>query len=278
MAANDRSPLRRNLGLLETTLGGVGIILGAGIYVLVGEVAGKAGNTLWVSFLMAAGMAAIIGLSYAELSSAYPRAGAEHEYTRQALGPRAAFVVGWLIVIGNLVAAAAVALGFGRYLDTFWSVGPTRISIGMLAITTLIAFYGIKESVWTSIVLTLIEVGGLVFIVAIGVPHLGDFDLTDAKAGAPGIFAGGALVMFAYIGFEQVATLAEETKDAPRVIPRALLLSIAITTVLYLSVAVAAVSVLGWEALSGSEAPLASVAEKVLGGRAEDMIAVIALF
>ena len=278
MAANDGATLRRNLGLLETTAGGVGIILGAGIYVLVGEVAGHAGNALWVSFLMAGGMAAIIGLSYAELSSAYPRAGADYEYTRQALGPRAAFVIGWLIVIGNLVAAAAVALGFGRYLSTFWDVGATPFAIGALVVATLIAFYGIKESVWTSIVLTLIEAGGLVFIVAIGVPHLGDIDLSEAKAGAPGIFAGAALVMFAYIGFEQVATLAEETKDATRVIPKALLLSIAITTVLYLSVAVAAASVLGWEALSGSDAPLASVAEEVLGGRAEDMVAVIALF
>jgi len=278
LAANEGPALRRNLGLLETTAGGVGIILGAGIYVLVGEVASEAGDALWVSFLMAGAMAAIIGLSYAELSSAYPRAGADYEYTRQALGPRAAFVVGWLIVIGNLVAAAAVALGFGQYLNTFWDLGPTRIAIGVLVVATLIAFYGIKESVWASIVLTLIEAGGLVFIIAIGIPHLGDVDLSEAHAGAPGIFAGAALVMFAYIGFEQVATLAEETKDAPRVIPKALLLSIVITTVLYLSVAVAAASVLGWEALSGSDAPLAAVAEEVLGGNAEDAVAVIALF
>src|SRR3989304_4652230 len=111
--ASETTTLRRSLGLLETTLGGIGIILGAGIYVLVGEVAGEAGNALWVSFLIATGAAGVVGLSYAEVGSAYPRAGADYEYPRQALGPRAAFVVGWLIVIGNLVAAAAVALGFG---------------------------------------------------------------------------------------------------------------------------------------------------------------------
>src|SRR3990172_1049814 len=117
--ASETTSLRRSLGLLETTLGGIGIILGAGIYVLVGEVAGQAGDALWVSFLIAAGAAIVVGLSYAELASTYPRAGADYEYTRQAMGPRAAFVVGWLIVIGNLVAAAAGALGFGGYFPTF---------------------------------------------------------------------------------------------------------------------------------------------------------------
>jgi len=259
-------------------VGGVGIILGAGIYVLIGEVAGHAGNALWVSFLMAAVMAVTVGLSYAELASTFPLAGADYEYTRQALGPRAAFVVGWLIVIGNLVAAAAVALGFGSYLGTFLDVGARPVAVGALLLATLIAFYGVRESVWTSMVLTLVEAGGLAFIIAIGVPHLGEVDLLDAKAGTAGIFSGAALVMFAFIGFEQIATLAEETRDAARVIPRALLLAIAITTTLYLLVALAAVSVLGWEALSESEAPLAGVASRVLGGRASDFIAVVALF
>src|SRR3972149_4844851 len=121
--ASETTSLRRSLGLLETTLGGIGIILGAGVY-------GQAGDALWVSFLIAAGAAIVVGLSYAELASPYPRAGADYEYTRQAMGPRAAFVVGWLIVIGNLVAAAAVALGFGSYLKTFIGVGATPLAVG----------------------------------------------------------------------------------------------------------------------------------------------------
>jgi APA family basic amino acid/polyamine antiporter len=278
LAANGTTQLRRSLGLIETTVGGVGIILGAGIYVLVGEVAGKSGNAVWISFVMAGAMAAIIGLSYAELASAFPRAGADYEYTRRALGPRPAFVVGWLIVIGNLVAAAAVALGFGKYLDSVWDVGPTRIAVGALVVATLIAFYGIRESVWTSVVLTLVEAGGLVLIITIGLPHLGDVDLTELSGGLDGVFAGAALVMFAFIGFEQIATLAEETRDATRVIPRAMLLAIAVTTALYLLVALAAVSVLGAGALATSDAPLADVAGEVLGSRADDLLTVIALF
>ena len=276
--AEETPHLRRQLGLLETTFTGIGIILGAGIYVLVGEVAGKSGDALWVSFLLAALAAVAIGLTYAELASAYPRAGADYEYTRQAMGPRAAFVVGWLIVIGNLVAAAAVSLGFASYMQAFWDVSERGIAVAALAVATLIAWAGIRETVWTAIVFTLIEVGGLVFIIAIGVPHVGDVDLLDAKGGAAGIFSGAALVMFAFIGFEQVATLAEETRDATRTIPRALILSLIVTTSLYLLVAVASVSVLGWEALSGSDAPLAAVAEEVLGGRASDYLAIVALF
>ena len=112
-SGDGENTLRKTLGLLETTVGGVGIILGAGIYALVGEGRGKAGDAVWLSFLLAAVMAGVIGLSYAELAAAFPRAGADYEYTRQALGLRVSFVVGWLIVIGNLVAAATVSLGFG---------------------------------------------------------------------------------------------------------------------------------------------------------------------
>jgi APA family basic amino acid/polyamine antiporter len=150
--------------------------------------------------------------------------------------------------------------------------------VGALVVATVIAFYGIKEAVWTSIALTLVEVAGLVFIIAIGVPHLGDVKLLAAQHGATGIFSGAALVMFAFIGFEQIATLAEETNDAPRIVPRAMLLSITITSLIYVLVAVAAVSVLGWQALAGSDAPLADVTATVLGGRASDAVAVVALF
>ncbi len=278
MADRETHTLRKTLGLLETTIGGVGIILGAGIYVLVGKVAGEAGNALWISFLMAAAMAAVIGLSYAELASAHPRAGADYEYTRQALGPRVAFVVGWLIVIGNLVAAAAVALGFGSYLKELWDINATLAAIIALVIGTLIAFAGIRETVWLAIVGTLIEVAGLVIVIVIGIPHLGNVDLLQTKAGATGVFSGAALVVFAYIGFEQIATLSEETRDAAFVIPKAILLSIVITTALYLLVAVSAISVLGWETLSRSDAPLAAVAADELGARASNLLAVIALF
>lgn len=276
--AEEKLTLRRSLGLLETTVGGVGIILGAGIYALIGEVAAKSGDAMWISFVMAGLMAAVVGLSYAELASTFPRAGADYEYTRRAFGQRPAFVVGWLIVIGNVVAASAVALAFGGYFSSLVDADVRLVAVAVLVIATLIAFYGIREALWTSIALTAVEAGGLIFIIAIGVPHFGDVDILQANSGATGVFAGGALVMFAFIGFEQVATLAEETRDASRVVPRAMLLAIGISCALYLLVAIAAISVLGWESLSATDAPLAEVARQALGGSAFDVIAVVALF
>jgi APA family basic amino acid/polyamine antiporter len=270
--------LERRLGLFETTVGGVGIILGAGIYALVGEVAGRAADATWLSFVLAAVMAAAIGLGYAELASAFPTAAADYEYSRQGLGDRPAFVVGWLIVIGNLVAAAAVALGFGAYLTTFVDVDPTLVAIAALAVATTIAFLGIREALWTSILFTAIEVAGLVFIIAIGLPHLGDEELLRFEKGAGGVFSGTALVAFAFIGFTEIATLSEETQQASRVVPRAMLIAIGVTTAIYVLVAVSALSVLGWQDLSESEAPLAAVAAEVLGDRAESAIATVALF
>ncbi len=271
-------PLRRSLGLVETTLAGIGIILGAGVYALVGAVADEAGSGIWLSFVIAAVVASVIGLCYAELASMFPHSAADHEYTRQALGPRPAFVVGWLMVIGNIIAAATVALGFGGYLGTFIDVSPTIAAIVALAVAMLVAFIGVEETVKVMIVGTLVEVGGLVLVIAVGVPHFSDADLTTFDTGATGVLSGAALVMFAYIGFSEIATLAEETENPTRTVPLAMVLSIAVTTVLYILVAISAVSVLGSEALAASDAPLAAVAQDVLGDRASDVVTVIALF
>ena len=270
--------LRRTVGPLQATLSGIGIILGAGIYALIGPVAEKAGDALWLSFLISGGMAAVIGICYAELASMFPSAGADYEYTRQAAGPRAAFVVGWLIVIANLVGAATVALGFAHYFNTFWSAGIIEVAAVVLVCATLVAFAGIREAIWVSIVLTFVEAAGLVLVIAVGLPHLGDVSLGPEAGDFTGIASGAALVMFAFIGFEQIATLAEETERPERVIPLAMLSAVGITTVLYLLVAVAAVSVVGWERLSASESPLAEVMAEALGDRASDAIALIALF
>jgi len=270
--------LKRSLNLVETTLAGIGIILGAGVYALVGAVADEAGNGVWLSFVFAAVVAAIIGLCYAELASMFPHSAADHEYTRRALGGRPAFVVGWLMVIGNVIAAAAVALGFGGYLNTLIDVNPTLAAVIALTLATAVAFVGVEETVRVMILATLIEVAGLILIIAVGVPHFGDVDLAQFDGGAWGVLGGAALVMFAYLGFSEIATLAEEAENPTRTIPLAMVFSILITTVLYISVAIAAVSVLGASALAASEAPLADVAREVLGDRASEVVAVIALF
>jgi APA family basic amino acid/polyamine antiporter len=258
------------------TAGGVGIIIGAGIYVLIGAATAEAGAATWLAFLLAAGLCALTGLSYAELASMFPSAAAEYEYTRQAFPRWLAFLVGWVMVAGLVIAAAAVALGFARYLAAFVPVGGRVGALGLLVAVTALALTGIKRSARVTLVLSSIQVGGLLLVIWIGVPHIGSVNLL-ANNGATGILGAAALVFFAFIGFDEVITLAEETRDPTRTVPRALLLSLAISAALYIAVAVAAVSVLGAAALGASDRPLADVMEHVLGGRAAGVVAAIAL-
>ncbi len=155
--------LRRELGLPAVTLSGVGIILGAGIYALLGEAAGMAGNAVWLTFAVAAAIAGFSALSYAELSSMYPpRASAEFEYVRNAFGRRLAFVVGWLITFsGILGGAATVSLGFSGYFsDLFGFPALPPSAVLLLLVLAGILLYGIRETARAAIAMTLVEVGG----------------------------------------------------------------------------------------------------------------------
>ncbi len=138
--------LKRELGLFEVTLSGVGIIVGAGIYALIGKAAGLAGNSVWLSFAISALIAVFTRLSYAELSSMFPKAGAEYVYALNAFGKRAAFVAGWLIIFSGVIAASTVALGFAGYFDALFDFPPVLSAIILIAVLSFIIFYGIKES------------------------------------------------------------------------------------------------------------------------------------
>lgn len=270
--------LERTLGLWQVTASGVGIIVGAGIYVLIGAATGLAGERVWLAFGLAAGLSALTGLSYAELASMFPSAGAEFEYARQVYPRRVAFLVGWVMVLGLIVAAGAVALGFGRYAGHFLPVDPRVAGLVLVGAVTAIALTGIRRSARLTVALSLVQVGGLLYVISIGLPHVGQVDLTaDAGTGAAGLLGAAALVFFAFIGFDEVITLAEETRDPSRTVPRALLLALGISTVLYMGVAVAAVSVVGAAALAGSDRPLVDVLAHALGDRGADVLAVVAL-
>ena len=270
--------LKRELGLLEVTLSGVGIILGAGIYALIGKAAGLAGNTVWLSFGLASLIAVFTGLSYAELSSMFPRASAEYEYTSHAFGRRLAFIVGWLIILSGITGAATVALGFGGYFGSFFNVSPIISGIALIIALSVILFYGIKETARFAIISTLIETAGLIIIVFIGLPYLGKVDYFEMPRGFSGVFQASALVFFAYTGFESIVKLSEETKNPEKIIPAGLLISILISIILYVLVAVSAVSVMGWEKLAESQAPFSDLAFFAFGSRASVLLTVIALF
>jgi len=264
------------LGLVEVTAGGVGIIIGAGIYVLLGAATAAAGPLVWVAFLAAAVLSALTGLSYAELSSMFPSAAGEYEYTRHAMPEWVAFVVGWTMILGLVVAAATVSIGFARYVAYFIDVDARVTSVSLLFLVSVVAMIGVKQSARLTVALSAVQVGGLVFVAAIGAPHVGDVDLI-AGPGVGGVLAAAALVFFAFIGFDEVITLAEETQDPTRTVPRALLLALGLSTALYVAVAIAGVSVLGADALAASPRPLADVMAHVLGGRGATVVAAIAV-
>jgi basic amino acid/polyamine antiporter, APA family len=268
--------LQRVLGLTEVTAGGVGIIIGAGIYVLLGAATAHAGSLVWVAFLFAAVLSALTGLSYAELSSMFPSAAGEYEYTRRALPEWVAFVIGWTMIVGLVVAAATVSIGFGRYARYFLEIDARVAALGLLAAVSMVAMGGVKQSARLTVGLSAVQVGGLLLVIAIGVPHVGDVNLFTGP-GVAGVLGAAALVFFAFIGFDEVITLAEETRDPTRTVPRALLLALGLSTILYIAVAIAAVSVLGAEALAASPRPLADVMAHVLGHRGATVVAAIAV-
>ncbi len=275
---SDKVELKRELGLLEVTLSGIGIILGAGIYALIGKAAGLAGNSVWLSFAIASLIAVFTGLSYAELSSMFPKASAEHEYVRNAFGRKLAFVIGWLIILSGVIGAATVALGFGGYFNAFFKVPVIPSAIVLIVALSFLLFYGIKETTRFVIIATLIETAGLVIVIFIGLPYLGKVDYFEMPYGWTGVFQASALVFFAYTGFESIVKLSEETKSPEKTIPKGLMLAIVASIFLYVTVAVSAVSVMGWERLSTSDAPFADLAFLTFGSNAFILLTAIAMF
>ncbi|MCP1393228.1 MAG: amino acid permease [Methanothrix sp.] len=278
MKEPEKMELKRELGLFEVTLSGVGIILGAGIYALIGKAAAQAGNSVWLSFAIAALIAVFTGLSYAELSSIFPRASAEYEYTNRAFGRKLAFVVGWLIIFSGVIGASTVALGFGGYFLALTGLPVLPSAVVLILLLSLVLLWGIKISAWFAIVFTLIETAGLLIVIYIGLPHFGSVDYFEMPHGFNGVFEAAALIFFAYMGFEEMVKLSEETREPERNIPLALILALAITIVLYMLVAVSVVSVVSWETLAASDAPFSEVAAEALGADAFVVISAIALF
>jgi amino acid transporter len=250
--------LKRTLGLPALTLYGLGTTLGAGIYSVLGPAAGLVGDAVWMSFVVSSLAALLVALSYSELATAFPRAGAEYVYLRAAF-PRSgapAFAIGMMMAASGTATAATVALAFAGYLEGFVEL-PAFASAGcMLVLLTAVALWGMRESAWLNIAFTSIEVGGLLLV--IGAALFSDRFGAALEAGPSlDVIAGASLVFFSYLGFENIVNLAEEAHEPERTLPRAIILSLVITTLLYVLVALAAVALAGADRLANSRAPLA---------------------
>ncbi|WP_429222876.1 APC family permease [Methanobacterium oryzae] len=270
--------LKRKLGLFEVTISGIGIILGAGIYALLGEAAPLSGNALWLSFLISSTVAAFTALSYAELSSMFPSSAAEYEYVKNAMGERIGFIIGWIIIFSAIISSSTVAVGFGNYLGTIFNIEPIYSAIALIGLLSLLLFIGIKESAWVAILFTSIEALGLLIIFFIGIPYYGSVNYLEMPLGLNGVFASAALIFFAYLGFEEIVKLSDETIEPNKNIPKAIILAMIISTTLYILVAFSSVSILGWEALANSPAPFSQIASAALGPNGALLLSIIALF
>ena len=273
--------LKRGMGLFHLTMYGVGLILGAGIYVLIGEAAGLAGDSLWIAFVLGSVVALFAGLSYAELSSIFPKAAAEYTFVKNAFKNNFfAFIIGWLTAITSMITAAAVALGFGGYFSEFLNIPIVISAIALIGILSIVNFMGIKESSWTNTVFTIIEAAGLILIIIIGftISEPESVNYFESPTGFSGIVIAFVLIFFAFIGFEDIANIAEEVRNPKKVIPRAIILAVMISGIIYVLVSLAVVRVINWEDLSSSAAPLADVAKRGLGVQGHIIFSGIALF
>ena len=274
----DKIPaLARTLTLPEVTITGIGVILGAGIYALIGEAASMAGNALWFSFMLSSLIALFTGLSYMELSSMFPLAGAEYEYTKHSIGPTTGFFIGMLVVFSGILGSSTVALGFGGYLNGLINFPIILSAIFLIASSSLLIFIGIKQSAKVAIICTIIEAGGIVGIILLGLPYIGDVDYLAMPLGFAGIFQASALLFFAFQGFEEIVKLSEETIEPEKNIPKSLIFAVLITIVLYVAVSISIVSIGGWQEIAGSSNPFAKVAGIAFPG-GYTLFSAIALF
>ncbi len=259
--------LKRKIGLWGLLLYGLGNILGAGIYVLVGKVAGAAGAATTLSFLLASAGVAFTVFSYAELAARYPISAGEAVYVHEAFGFRGlSIAVGLLLALAGVSSSATIAHGFAGYFQVFFPISTPWLIAVLILVLGALAAWGIGESVKIVGVLTLLEVLGLVLVIGVGgaslwgsksvaLPDQGDWQWT-------GVVMGAFLAFYAFIGFEDMVNVAEEVKNPERTLPRAALLALAIATCLYSLVSVIAVKVVPASELAESAAPLALVVER----------------
>lgn len=267
------SGLKRRLTLPLITFYGIGTILGAGIYVLIGEVAAIAGSFTPISFVIASFVAAFSAFSFAELSSRFPKSAGEALYVQAAFAKRAlSILVGLTVVSIATISAAAIIRGFTGYLNIFINVSDSVAIVCLTVFLCVIAMWGILESVMTISFITIIEIGGLMLIIWVGsdsfiilperLPEL----MSPMNMGSwIGVFSGAILAFYAFIGFEDMVNVAEEVKNPRKNLPLAIIIALLVTTLLYICVSLVAVLSVPLEKLAGSDAPLAVLYEYKTG-------------
>ncbi len=253
MGESESKRLKPKLGLWSATAINVGAIIGGGIFVVTGIVAGVAGSAFVVSMVLAAVIALITALSFAQLTTWQPVEGSGYEYVRQLVSPFAGFLSGWMWMIGNTFAGAAVSLGFAYYLAAALPELPVKIvAVVMCLGFTALNSIGIRQSAMLNNILVVIKLAVLAFFVAFGLFHVNSTNFLPFQPLSSGVLFGAYYIFFAYAGFARATVIAEEVEDAKRNVPRAVILSLAISTVVYILVGIVAVGLVGASSLAPS--------------------------
>jgi APA family basic amino acid/polyamine antiporter len=251
--------LRREIGLFGATALGIGAIIGSGIFIVTGIVAGIAGPAMVLSVLIAGVIAVFSAMSVAELGACLPEEGGTYAYAQKFISPFAGFIAGWIWIFSNIFVGAAVSLGFAHYFVTLFPAVPVKIiALVICFIFILINYLGLRESVLFNNILVTAKVLILLFFVAFGLGFFRPGNFTPfIPEGTVGVLGGAALIFFAYTGFARVTIMAEEVQDPEKNIPRSIYLALGISTVIYLLVSLVAVGLAGAPALAQSGSPLA---------------------
>jgi APA family basic amino acid/polyamine antiporter len=276
--------LRRAIGLFDLTALGLGAVIGTGIFVILGEAIGDSGPAIVLSFVLAAVTCAFSALSYSELASSIPVSGSAYTYAYATLGELLAWIIGWDLILEYGVSVAAVAVGWGQYLNSLldtlfgWQLpdalsqppgegGIVNIPAAFLVLAiTGVLILGVRESTRANSVMVVLKIVVLLLFIGLAFTAFNADNLTPFMPnGVSGVTTAAAVIFFAYIGFDAVSTSGEEVKRPARDLPLAIIGSLVIATVLYCVVAVAALGAYPWQKLNGVEAPLATVLSDGVG-------------
>ncbi|WP_421716888.1 APC family permease [Arcobacter arenosus] len=263
--------LKRDISLIMLVFYGLGNILGAGIYVLIGKVSGIADIYTPFSFLLAAFIVLFTSLTYAELSSRFPYSAGEALYAKKAFNSKyLSIIIGFMIALSGILSSATILHGFYGYVSTFISIPKTLSSISLIIILCFIAILGIAKSVKFAAILTCVEIFGLLFILFIGFENINFNEVSMVKF-IPDfkisiwytISIGAFLAFYAFIGFEDMVNIAEEVKEPTKTMPKAIIIALIVSTMLYILVTIVSILAINPSELSKSVAPLADVYSKL---------------
>jgi basic amino acid/polyamine antiporter, APA family len=291
MTTTTEPSLNRVIGPGLLLLFVIGDILGTGVYALTGKVANQVGGAVWLPFLLAFVVALLTAFSYLELVTKYPRAAGAALYTHKAFGLHfLTFMVAFAVMCSGLTSASSAAKAFaGNFGSALHADLPTTlVALGFMLLVALVNFRGVGESVKANVVLTCVELTGLLIVIVIGalaltggkgdLSRLGDFNTQPGDSVVLSVTAGTALAFFAMVGFEDSVNMAEETHDPARTFPKVMLTGICLTGVIYVLVAISSVALVPPAALGEGETPLLKVVQAGAPGFPISVFAWITMF